>query len=421
MHDTPFLLPYGQAVATFSRGFQLNEAGALIVESLSQVEPFVWYAKKSGLTPDEMEEAREEYDVFLRQLAACGCLQANVRAFQFPEAEPLYGTLKIGPLTVRLQGNADFFSKEFTPFLVEDGTKYSKADMAVPPESNGKAVSSDNSVECISPKNQANVSTSVMREFCPDQTITVTESYHPDYTGSILLLQTYDLELFADANNYYLRFPAMPDVRLAVLSKDGSAACYFVTRPFEKERLHTLQEDLFHAIRHSFLVMAQQKGFFALHSATILYRGRVFAFSGPSGTGKSTHANLWKKEFHVPLVNGDLSLLSLADDGTVLFHGMPWCGTSGITTNVSAPFGGIVFLKQAPENRVEALLPEQEALRLLNRLISPVWTTEMLKANAAFAEEAAERLGIWRLSCNMEPEAAHVMKAAIDLYLDERH
>ena len=196
LHDTPFLLPYGQAVATFSRGFQLNEAGALIVESLSQVEPFVWYAKKSGLTPDEMEEAREEYDVFLRQLAACGCLQANVRAFQFPEAEPLYGTLKIGPLTVRLQGNADFFSKEFTPFLVEDGTKYSKADMAVPPESNGKAVSSDNSVECISPKNQANVSTSVMREFCPDQTITVTE----EVSGIVTFVQRAHDEQMPDAS-----------------------------------------------------------------------------------------------------------------------------------------------------------------------------------------------------------------------------
>ena len=60
LHDIPFLLPYGQAVATFSRGFQLNETGALIVESLEHEDSFAWYAKKSGLTPAFFKERHSQ-------------------------------------------------------------------------------------------------------------------------------------------------------------------------------------------------------------------------------------------------------------------------------------------------------------------------------------------------------------------------
>lgn len=42
-------------------------------------------------------------------------------------------------------------------------------------------------------------------------------------------------------------------------------------------------DNLFHAIRLFFLFIAQKKGLFAIHSASILYHDKAWLFSGHSG------------------------------------------------------------------------------------------------------------------------------------------
>ena len=73
-----------------------------------------------------------------------------------------------------------------------------------------------------------------------------------------------------------------------------------------------------------------------------------------------------------------------------------------------------VFLKQAPFNRVNSLPPDEQALFLMQRMISPTWTKDLLLKNLAFAETLAPLTKIFRLNCTKNPEAAAVMKAAID-------
>ena len=91
-----------------------------------------------------------------------------------------------------------------------------------------------------------------------------------------------------------------------------------------------------------------------------------------------------------------------------------WCGTSETYTTTTYPLGGIVFLKQAPFNRVNSLPPDEQALFLMQRMISPTWTKDLLLKNLAFAETLAPLTKIFRLNCTKNPEAAAVMKAAID-------
>ena len=52
------------------------------------------------------------------------------------------------------------------------------------------------------------------------------------------------------------------------------------------------------------------QGCYILHCTFLDYRGQAILFSGPSGIGKSTHANLWCR--HIPgtqVLNGDRALL----------------------------------------------------------------------------------------------------------------
>lgn len=107
------------------------------------------------------------------------------------------------------------------------------------------------------------------------------------------------------------------------------------------------------------------------------YQGKAWLFSGSSGTGKSTHANLWANRYHTPVLNGDLNVLDIKN-GLPYLYGLPWCGTSETYTTTTYPLGGIVFLKQAPFNRVNSLPPDEQALFLMQRMISPTWTKDLL-------------------------------------------
>ena len=101
-------------------------------------------------------------------------------------------------------------------------------------------------------------------------------------------------------------------------------------------------------------------------------------------------------------------------NGQPYIYGLPWCGTSKIYTTATCPLGGIVFLKQAPFNRVDSLAPDEQALFLMQRMISPTWTKDLLLKNLAFAETLAPLTKLFRLNCTKDPKAADIMKTAID-------
>ena len=119
-------------------------------------------------------------------------------------------------------------------------------------------------------------------------------------------------------------------------------------------------------------------------------------------------------QYQTPVLNGDLNILGIKD-GMPCVYGLPWCGTSEIYTTTTYPLGGIVFLKQAPFNRVDFLSLDEQALCLVQRMISPSWTKDLVLKSLAFAEKLAPLTRILRLNCTKDPEAAAVMKAAIDL------
>ena len=163
--------------------------------------------------------------------------------------------------------------------------------------------------------------------------------------------------------------------------------------------------------------------------SSILYRDQVWLFSGHSGMGKSTHTNLWKEQFGTEIINGDLNLIGWSNSeqtnigqsvdkpgskGHPIVYGMPWCGTSGIASTKSYPLGGIVLLGRSDNDHFESLTNDQKIVRVMQRMISPVWTEDMLETNLKCAAKLAKEVPIYYLLCTKEPSAAYVMKARID-------
>ena len=249
-----------------------------------------------------------------------------------------------------------------------------------------------------------------------------TTSFHPN---GKTLIRNEELVVCENEQGYIILFPSMNQIREAHMTADGRFVQIYV-KGLDKEKT---KEELFHAIRHFFLFFAQRQGFFAIHSASIFYRDQVWLFSGHSGMGKSTHTNLWKEQFGTKIINGDLNLIGWSNGeqdnigqsvnkqgskGNPIVYGMPWCGTSGIASTKSYPLGGIVLLGRSDNDHFESLQNDQKIVRVMQRMISPVWTEDMLEANLKCAAKLAKEVPIYYLLCTKEPSAAYVMKARID-------
>ena len=92
-------------------------------------------------------------------------------------------------------------------------------------------------------------------------------------------------------------------------------------------------------------------GRFLMHAAVLEYDGRAYAFTASSGTGKSTHLQLWRRTLGnaVQAVNGDKPLL-YASDAEVMACGTPWSGKEGWQRNVCVPLGGLCFISRGEKD-----------------------------------------------------------------------
>lgn len=121
----------------------------------------------------------------------------------------------------------------------------------------------------------------------------------------------------------------------------------------------------------------------------------------------------------MPVLNGDINLAAF-QDGKAVIHGIPWCGTSEICDPRTWELGGIVLLKQDGCDRLLALSEDERQLLVLQRLISPLWTSGMLDQALAFVQRLTSKSAIFRLGCTVSENAVAVIRDAIDAALDAK-
>lgn len=86
-----------------------------------------------------------------------------------------------------------------------------------------------------------------------------------------------------------------------------------------------------------------------IHASFIDVGGSAVLFSAPSGTGKSTQAELWRVHRGADVINGDKAGIFF-ENGKAFAGGVPVSGTSQICKNRSLPLKAIVLLSQGEEN-----------------------------------------------------------------------
>ncbi|MBR4304308.1 MAG: hypothetical protein IKT81_03150 [Clostridia bacterium] len=99
---------------------------------------------------------------------------------------------------------------------------------------------------------------------------------------------------------------------------------------------------------------------FLMHCSALALDGEGYLFAAPSGTGKSTHAAMWRKVFkhRVTMINDDKPFVRVSDGGVYVF-GSPWSGKHNLAANTSAPVKALCFLRRGEHDCITRLEPQQ--------------------------------------------------------------
>lgn len=144
------------------------------------------------------------------------------------------------------------------------------------------------------------------------------------------------------------------------------------------------------------------------HGSCISVDSKAYLFTAKSGTGKTTHTRLWMQQFgdRAVMVNGDKPLLHVSNTG-VTVYGTPWDGKEHLSTNTSCPLKALCILTRSETNHIERI-SKKEALPMLCQQVYRPETPATLAKMLALVDRLGSSVPLYRLGCNMEPEAALV-------------
>lgn len=143
---------------------------------------------------------------------------------------------------------------------------------------------------------------------------------------------------------------------------------------------------------------------FLMHGAVVAVGDKAWIFTASSGTGKTTHVNLWLE--NVPgsyVVNGDKPLIHVGDDCTV--YGTPWAGKEGMNKNMGVQLCGIVILNRGKENKIKKVPMTKILPTLIQQSYRPKVKADLEKT-LSLLSRLGKQIPMYELFCNMNPDAA---------------
>lgn len=149
-----------------------------------------------------------------------------------------------------------------------------------------------------------------------------------------------------------------------------------------------------------------QENILLFHGSAVAVDGRCYIFTARSGTGKSTHASLWRKILgeRAVMVNDDKPLIHIRD-GKAMVYGTPWNGKHHLSSNIAVPLCGIAVLHRGEKNSIRTA----DVKEALPTLIKQAYLPKQNGAMIPFLElvgQLAQSTPLYSLQCNMEDNAA---------------
>ncbi len=158
-------------------------------------------------------------------------------------------------------------------------------------------------------------------------------------------------------------------------------------------------------------LIAQNNGFI-FHCSYIDHYGKAILFTAPSGTGKSTQAELWKDLRGTQIINGDRAVVRLAED-VLLAEGIPFAGSSQYCENRSLPIEAIVYLGQAPKTTIRKMRGYEAFSRIWEGVSVNTWDKEDVEKVSGVVQNVAERIPVFHMPCTPDESAVLALEAEL--------
>lgn len=156
-----------------------------------------------------------------------------------------------------------------------------------------------------------------------------------------------------------------------------------------------------------------------LHSSCIVVDGVAYAFSADSGTGKSTHTQLWLKRFgsRAYMLNDDKPCIREID-GRIYACGTPWSGKYDYSTPKIVPLGGICFLERSEDNWIKPADTNKAVYNIFSQTIRKLGPNAM---NRLFdvLDVIFDKVPLYEFGCNISDEAVDTSYSAMKRELNE--
>ena len=216
-------------------------------------------------------------------------------------------------------------------------------------------------------------------------------------------------------NDTYIRVKTLPfneKILETYLYSENEKADITLSIPKEMEAEHEIfvRTNIWNYLAFEDVLINHQA--FILHSSFISWQNNGILFTAPSGTGKSTQADLWKKYEDADIYNGDRTIIRKID-GKYYGFGSPYAGSSGIYRNESAPIKAIVVIEQGPDNVIRRLHGREAFLPLFRETLMNTWNKEYMEKMTDLLMDAACQIPIYHLSCRPDQDAINTVKNEI--------
>jgi len=154
------------------------------------------------------------------------------------------------------------------------------------------------------------------------------------------------------------------------LSEPGRLRCTIHPALLSGTGLRVCEQFFYLLFHHAALAgaPAEREAPFLLHSSGVLHRGRVHAFCGPAGSGKSTAAALCPAR---PLLSDETLVFTRAGDGFLVVGSPinPFCGEK---SPGQGPLEQLYLIEHGPEHRLLPVRSETVVPRLTAEVIVPL-------------------------------------------------
>lgn len=127
-------------------------------------------------------------------------------------------------------------------------------------------------------------------------------------------------------------------------------------------------------------------------------------FSGPSGIGKSTQANLWCEHRGAKQINGDRPILS-KDQGGWLAWGSPYAGSSKCHVNESCRVSAIIMLEQADTCSLQKMTAAEAFRAVWSGLTMYSWDKWFVEKAFDLTMELIETVPVFKFCCTPDGDA----------------